>query len=87
VTGHRQYNPAWHLALDLHSLLLCSEAVARSALERKESRGGHARDDFPKADPRFARVHMAVRKRGNRLEVAQEPVEEMTPEIKALLED
>ena len=49
VEGHRQYNPGWHLALDLRSLLVCAEAVARAAIERKESRGGHARDDFPEA--------------------------------------
>ena len=47
VGGHREYNPGWHTALDLHNLLTVSEAITRSALERKESRGGHFRDDYP----------------------------------------
>ena len=51
VEGHRQYNPGWHLALDLRNMLLISEAVARAALAREESRGGHTRDDFPATSP------------------------------------
>ena len=47
VDGNREYNPGWHTALDLHNLLTVSEAITRSALERKESRGGHFRDDYP----------------------------------------
>ena len=86
VEGHRQFNPGWHLALDLRSLLICAEAVARAAAERKESRGGHARDDFPKPDPKFAKVNMVVRKRGDGLVVNQEPIAEMPEELKALLE-
>ena len=50
VEGHRQYNPGWHLALDLRNMLLVTECIARAALERQESRGGHTRDDFPAAD-------------------------------------
>src|SRR5579884_132322 len=50
VEGHRQYNPGWHLAIDLRNMLLVSESVARAALERKESRGGHTRDDYPMTD-------------------------------------
>ena len=53
VEGHRQYNPGWHLALDLGNMLLVSEAVARAALERTESRGGHTRDDYPMTDYDF----------------------------------
>jgi succinate dehydrogenase / fumarate reductase flavoprotein subunit len=51
VEGHRQFNPGWHLALDLRNMLLVSECVARAALIRKESRGGHTRDDYPTMDP------------------------------------
>ena len=51
VEGHRQFNPGWHLALDLRNMLLVSECVARAALMRQESRGGHTRDDFPAMDP------------------------------------
>ena len=47
VEGHRQFNPGWHLALDLRNMLLVSECVARAALARQESRGGHTRDDYP----------------------------------------
>ena len=52
VEGHRQYNPGWHLALDLRNMLLVSESIAKAALERQESRGGHTRDDFPGAGRR-----------------------------------
>ncbi|ACZ31232.1 Succinate dehydrogenase [Xylanimonas cellulosilytica DSM 15894] len=51
VEGHRNYNPGWHLALDLRNMLMVSEAVAASALARTESRGGHTRDDYPTLDP------------------------------------
>ncbi|MEV0294296.1 fumarate reductase/succinate dehydrogenase flavoprotein subunit [Nocardia sp. NPDC050710] len=51
VEGHRQFNPGWHLALDLRNMLLVSECVAQAALLRTESRGGHTRDDFPAMDP------------------------------------
>ena len=50
VEGNRHYNPGWHLALDLHSLLTFAEAATLAAIERKESRGGHTRDDFPSTD-------------------------------------
>jgi succinate dehydrogenase / fumarate reductase, flavoprotein subunit len=50
VEGHRQYNPGWHLAIDLRNMLIVSEAIAKAALAREESRGGHTRDDFPQTD-------------------------------------
>ncbi|MEO6470751.1 MAG: fumarate reductase/succinate dehydrogenase flavoprotein subunit, partial [Aeromicrobium sp.] len=53
VEGHRQFNPGWHLALDLRNMLLVSECVARAAIIRTESRGGHTRDDYPKMDPEW----------------------------------
>jgi succinate dehydrogenase / fumarate reductase flavoprotein subunit len=53
VEGHRQFNPGWHLALDLRNMLAVSECVARAALERTESRGGHTRDDYPMMDPEW----------------------------------
>ncbi|KWT59672.1 succinate dehydrogenase [Streptomyces albus subsp. albus] len=58
VEGHRQYNPGWHLAIDLRNMLLVSECVARAALERTESRGGHTRDDYPEMDRRWRRVNL-----------------------------
>src|SRR6476661_7431488 len=51
VGGHREYNPGWHAALDLHNLLTVAEAITRCAIERKESRGGHFRDEYPEKDP------------------------------------
>ncbi|MDQ4020878.1 MAG: fumarate reductase/succinate dehydrogenase flavoprotein subunit [Actinomycetota bacterium] len=56
VEGHRQFNPGWHLALDLRNMLAVSECVARAALERTESRGGHTRDDYPVMDPEWRQV-------------------------------
>ncbi|GLW97686.1 fumarate reductase/succinate dehydrogenase flavoprotein subunit [Microtetraspora sp. NBRC 16547] len=53
--GGRIYNPGWHLALDLRNMLLVSECVARAALLREESRGGHTRDDYPKMSPEWRR--------------------------------
>jgi succinate dehydrogenase / fumarate reductase flavoprotein subunit len=58
VEGHRQFNPGWHLALDLRNMLLVSECIARAALERQESRGGHTRDDYPGMDPLWRRVNL-----------------------------
>ncbi|MEP6853058.1 MAG: fumarate reductase/succinate dehydrogenase flavoprotein subunit [bacterium] len=58
VEGHRQFNPGWHLALDLRNMLAVSECVARAALMRQESRGGHTREDFPAMDSRWRRVNL-----------------------------
>jgi succinate dehydrogenase / fumarate reductase flavoprotein subunit len=87
VEGSLTYNPGWHLALDLQNLLVVSEAIALSALERKESRGGHTREDYPKPDPHFARVNVAVRMRDGQLRVSQEPLPEMPADLRRLLED
>jgi succinate dehydrogenase / fumarate reductase, flavoprotein subunit len=87
VEGHRQYNPGWHLALDLESLLTVSEAVARAALSREESRGGHTRDDFPKPDPEWGKVNNTVRRKGEGISLTQEPLPQMPDELKALLEE
>ncbi|MEC4018494.1 fumarate reductase/succinate dehydrogenase flavoprotein subunit [Streptomyces sp. H27-D2] len=61
VEGHRQFNPGWHLAIDLRNMLLVSECVARAALERTESRGGHTRDDHPEMDRQWRRVNLYCR--------------------------
>ncbi|WP_406160075.1 fumarate reductase/succinate dehydrogenase flavoprotein subunit [Streptomyces canus] len=58
VEGHRQFNPGWHLALDLRNMLLVSECVARAALERTESRGGHTREDHPTMDRGWRRINL-----------------------------
>ena len=62
VHGHREYNPGWHTAIDLKHLLTVSEAVTRSALERKENRGGHFRDDFPNKDAAGGKMNIVLRK-------------------------
>ncbi|HUQ41352.1 MAG TPA: fumarate reductase/succinate dehydrogenase flavoprotein subunit [Candidatus Limnocylindrales bacterium] len=85
VAGGRVYNPSWHLALDLKTMLLISEAVTRSALMREESRGGHTREDFPKPDPGWGKKNIVTRGRGGKLELRTEPVPEMPEELKALL--
>jgi succinate dehydrogenase / fumarate reductase flavoprotein subunit len=87
VEGGRTYNPGWHLALDLRSLLTVSEAIALAALERKESRGGHTRDDYPQPDAHFAQVSIVVRQSHGRLGVSQEALPEMPAELKALFQD
>ena len=61
VEGHRQYNPGWHLAIDLRNMLLVSECVARAALEREESRGGHTRDDHPAMDRSWRNINLVCR--------------------------
>lgn len=61
VEGHRQYNPGWHLALDLRNMLMVSEAVASSALLRTESRGGHTREDHPGLDPEWRHQVLVTR--------------------------
>jgi succinate dehydrogenase / fumarate reductase flavoprotein subunit len=85
VEGGRAFNPGWHLALDLHSMLSVSEAVTLGALERKESRGGHTRDDYPFTDDRFGAVNVVIRRSAGSLGVAIEPIPPLPPELKALL--
>jgi succinate dehydrogenase / fumarate reductase flavoprotein subunit len=87
VQGNRQYNPAWHLALDLAEMLTVSKAITLAALERKESRGGHTRDDYPNTDAAFARVNVVTRKRDGDTVCVLEPLEEMPDELKQIIED
>jgi succinate dehydrogenase / fumarate reductase flavoprotein subunit len=86
--GHREYNPGWHAALDLHNLLTVSEAITRSAIERKESRGGHFREDFPNKDPQFGTFNHVVRKGADGgMQIARVPIPEMPQELKAVIEE
>lgn len=88
VTGNREYNPGWHTALDLPNLLTVAEAVARSALERRESRGGHFRDDFPEKDSAYAKFNILVRKAPNgEMQVTREPLPEMRADLKQIVEE
>jgi succinate dehydrogenase flavoprotein subunit len=87
VEGHRQYNPGWHLSLDLQSMLAVSECVATAALERKESRGAHTRDDYPKADPELGKVNMVLRQDDGKLSLRREPLPEMPGDLRQLFEE
>jgi len=86
VTGSRVFNPGWHLARDLRNMLLVSEAIARAALLRTESRGAHSRLDHPNPDPALGKVNMCVRQAASGMQVAPTPLPEMPAELKALFE-
>jgi len=88
VTGNREYNPGWHTALDIQNLLTISEIIARAALERKESRGGHFRDDFPEKDPSYGKFNIVI-KRGSsgEMQVTREPIPEMRDDLKKIIEE
>src|SRR3954471_16324892 len=87
VTGNREYNPGWHTALDLQNLLTVAEIVARAALERKESRGGHFRDDYPEKDPNFGKFNIVVRRGPNgEAQLARETIPEMPEHLKRVIE-
>jgi succinate dehydrogenase / fumarate reductase flavoprotein subunit len=87
VDGGRAYNPAWHTALDLQSLLTAAECITLAARERKESRGGHTRDDHPYADDQWGKVNVVVRLRDGQTQVSREPLPEMPAELEALLRE
>ena len=87
VEGNRHFNPGWHLALDLYSMLSVSEAVTLSALARKESRGGHTRSDYPGTDAHLGSVNLVARRRGGETVLDEEPLPEMPAELKDLFED
>ena len=87
VEGGRAFNPAWHLTLDLLAMLAVSEATALAALERKESRGGHTRDDYPKADPKWGKVNVVLRRKNDEISVSPEPLLEMPDDLKKLVEE
>ncbi|MGZ4625191.1 MAG: fumarate reductase/succinate dehydrogenase flavoprotein subunit [Kineosporiaceae bacterium] len=93
VEGHRQFNPGWHLALDLRNMLLVSECVAKAALERQESRGGHTRDDYPEASPQWRQVNVVCELAAptdvtgiGDIAVRRQPLPEMPPELLGLFE-
>jgi succinate dehydrogenase / fumarate reductase, flavoprotein subunit len=88
VEGHRQFNPGWHLALDLRNMLDVSECVARAALERQESRGGHTREDFPNMDPVWRKTNLVCRLQadGQGVELTHQPVLTIRPDLLDLFE-
>ncbi|MFB7465474.1 fumarate reductase/succinate dehydrogenase flavoprotein subunit [Streptomyces sp. NPDC056224] len=94
VEGHRQFNPGWHLALDLRNMLLVSECVARAALERTESRGGHTREDFPAMERSWRPVNLLCRPvdpapadpAADRIELVRTRTDPVRPDLLALFE-
>jgi succinate dehydrogenase / fumarate reductase flavoprotein subunit len=92
VTGGRAYNPGWNLATDLPSMITTSIAVAQGALNRKESRGGHTREDFPGPDPEMGKVNFVQRQTAEHgylgpISISPEPLPVMPDELRALLEE
>ena len=88
VTGNRDYNPGWHTALDLKNLLTVSEAVTRSALDRKESRGGHFRDDFPQKDANYSTFNVVTFKGSDgTMQLRREPLPPMPAELVQIIEE
>src|SRR5438045_3138780 len=88
VTGHREFNPGWHTALDLKNLLTASEAITRAALERKESRGAQFREDYPDKEERFAKVNTMISKaEGGSMQIRLEPFPEMPDYLKQVVEE
>jgi succinate dehydrogenase / fumarate reductase flavoprotein subunit len=88
VYGHREYNPGWHTAIDLKHLLTISEAITRAAIDRKESRGGHFREDFPDKDPAAAKYNSVISKGADGLmQFRREPIPEMPAELKQVIEE
>ena len=88
VDGNRSWNPGWHTALDLPNLLLVSEAVARTAALRKESRGAHFREDHPAKDDHWGRTTLVARRGADgEMEIVEEPVTEPRAELQQIIED
>jgi succinate dehydrogenase / fumarate reductase flavoprotein subunit len=88
VTGNIDFNPGWHTALDLHNLLTVAEAITRAALERKESRGGQYRDDFPQKDPDWGKLNLTLKKQPDgSMKLNGLPIPEMPAELKQIIEE
>ncbi|MBI2817581.1 MAG: succinate dehydrogenase flavoprotein subunit [Acidobacteria bacterium] len=87
VTGSRMYNPGWHLAYDLKTMLNTSEAIARCALQRTESRGAHTRLDHPATSPEWGKVNSTVNQDGDGMRVGTSPLPQMPEELRQLFEE
>jgi succinate dehydrogenase / fumarate reductase flavoprotein subunit len=88
VAGNREYNPGWHTILDLHNLLTVSEAIARAAVLRKESRGAQTREDYPQKDERLGKVNLVVRKGiDGEMQVEEVSIPEMPDELKQIIQE
>jgi succinate dehydrogenase / fumarate reductase, flavoprotein subunit len=86
IPGSRMFNPGWHLCADMKSMLTVSEAVTRSALARKESRGAHSRIDFPKYDPVWGKQNNIISVRNGEMNLQPRPTPEVPAELQKLIE-
>jgi succinate dehydrogenase / fumarate reductase flavoprotein subunit len=88
VTGNREYNPGWHTALDLSNLLTISKAITLAAIERKESRGAHFRDDYPSRDDSAGKFNLVIRQVGEgEMQITRSPTPEMPVDLKQIIEE
>ena len=88
VVGNREFNPGWHTALDLHNLLTVSEAVTVAAIERKESRGAHFREDYPDKDAESGKYNLVIKKnQQGEMVIRQELIPEMREDLKKIIEE
>jgi len=88
VYGNREYNPGWHTALDLTNLLTSAEAVTRSAIERKESRGAQFREDYLNKDAALGKVNIVLRRAADgSMEVRREPIPQIRPDLQQIIEE
>jgi succinate dehydrogenase / fumarate reductase flavoprotein subunit len=88
VQGNREYNPGWHTAIDLDNLLTVSEAIALAAIERKESRGGHFRDDYPDKVAEYSKFNIVVKKGPDgSMQLERRPIPPLTAELAAIIEE
>ena len=88
IEGHREYNSGWHTCIDLRNLLDCSEMIARSAIERKESRGGHFREDYPDKTAEFGTFNFGLQRQADgTMKVTRIPLPEMPAELKQIIEE
>jgi succinate dehydrogenase / fumarate reductase flavoprotein subunit len=88
VPGNREYNPGWHTALDLQNLMTVSEAIALAAIDRKESRGAHFREDYPEKSAEAAKFNLTIRRgQDGSMTLKHEPVVPLTDEQKQIIEE
>jgi succinate dehydrogenase / fumarate reductase, flavoprotein subunit len=88
VYGHLEYNPGWHTSIDLKHLLTISEAITISAIDRKESRGGHFREDFPNKDPEAQKYNAVISKQADgSMKLRREPIPPMPEPLKQVIEE
>jgi len=88
IVGNREYNPGWHTALDLQHLLTVSEAITIAAIERKESRGAHFREDYPQKDEQSGKFNLVIKKNaGGEMKLRREPIKAVRTDLQQIIEE